>query len=492
MRLQKTVLHRAILGSLGGLALSLPLAVNAATTDERPPEWPVATKDLARVSDNQPITISVLDNDIGGGLTLTSVNEWSTNGGKARINDDGKTITYNKLGSPDTWPDVDSFWYVFTDAWGRKNAAKVEIILGEPANQGWPVSIRDNANTTINTPITIDVLANDTGLGLSLKEVNGSSVKWGSIIIQGDKALYTPYKDFTGTDEFWYVMTNVLGQTNAAKVTVNVTEPTVVESNRLNDTGVTLCGDYPIDNSGQHNHDLTSCSGVDAQGDPIPPNQDATTGRDVTDNNGNDGHAGFSFTKLSATGESLASSATTWSCVKDNVTGLIWENKAGLSLGRGVAGLHSADDEFTYYNTDTTQNGGVTSGTERHLSFPDRCYGYVADKPETYCNTQAFVKRVNTEGYCGISNWRLPNTPELASLLNYDGRSPSIETAYFPNTAYSTYATSSLSVRSDNHLKAIAFYDAHIQTTPKGSQSAIRLVSKPSENLAVTVINQSE
>lgn len=136
------------------------------------------------------------------------------------------------------------------------------------------------------------MLKNDTGVGLTLTSVN----EW---------------------------------STNAAKVVVNVTEPTELLARRLNDTGTVLCGDYPYQGSGEHNNTLTNRTGTDAQGAEIPPGQDATSGRDVTDNDDHDGHAGFSFTKLSATSEALEVSATTWSCVKDNLTGLIWENKAG-------------------------------------------------------------------------------------------------------------------------------------------------------------------
>ena len=478
MRLNKTVLHRAILSSICGAALSLPMTATAAEEEERPPEWPVALKDIAATSDNQPITISVLDNDIGVGLTLTSVNSWSANLGRAEINPDGKTISYHKLGDPSTWPASDSFWYVFTDSWGRTNAAKVEIILGEPQDQAWPQTVADSANTTVNTPVKIDVLANDIGLGLTIKEVNSSSVGWGRISIVGDKLVYTPYTGYTGSDEFWYVMENVYGQTNAAKVTVNVTQPSVIEIGRLNDTGTTLCADYPADISGEDNNDLTSCSGTDAQGDPIPAGQDATSGRDVTDNNDTDGHAGFSFTKLSATGQDLTADATTWSCVRDNVTGLIWESKAGRSLGIGNAGLHGADDKYTFYNSDPTTNGGVSAGTQESPSFPNRCYGYDSSKPETFCNTEAFVNRVNQAELCGISNWSLPNLSDLQSLVNYDGRAPTIDTAYFPNTAYETYSSSSLNVRSHNHHKGIAFYDSSIINHPKGTMTSVRLVSK--------------
>lgn len=475
MRLNKTVLHRAILSSLCGAALSLPMAATAAEEEERPPEWPVALKDIAATSDNQPITIAVLDNDIGVGLTLTSVNSWSANLGRAEINPDGKTISYHKLGDPGTWPASDSFWYVFTDSWGRTNAAKVEVVLGEPEDQGWPQSVADSANTTVDTPVKIDVLANDTGLGLTIKEVNSSSVGWGRITILGDQLVYTPYTGYTGNDEFWYVMENVYGQTNAAKVTVNVSQPTVITSGQLNDTGVTLCGDYAADTSGVDNNDLSSCSGTDAEGDPIPLGQDAANGRDVTDNDDSDGAAGFSFTKLSATGQSLAADASTWSCVRDNVTGLVWENKAGRTLGYGAAGLHSADDKYTYYNTDSSSNGGTSGYTGETFN---RCHGYVSGQPETYCNTEAFVSRVNEATLCGLSNWSLPNMSELQSIVNYDGRTPTIDTAYFPDTDYATYASSDMSVRSDQYIKGIAFYDAHIMTQPKGSYTSVRLVSR--------------
>lgn len=482
MRLNKKVLHRAILSSLSCAVLSLPIANIMAEEAERPPEWPVGLKDISVTYDNQPITIPVLDNDIGVGLTLISVNDWSANLGRAEINPDGKTISYHKLGDPDTWPEADTFWYVFADAWGRTNAAKVEIILGEPEGQAWPGATTDVASTTVNTATNIDVLANDTGLGLRLKSVNASSVRWGRITIVGDQLNYVPYTDFSGQDEFWYVMENIHGQTNAAKVIVNVNESVVIEGGQLNDTGVTLCADYAYGTSEQHNNDLSSCAGTDAQGDPIPLGQDATIGRDTTDNDDSDGAAGFSFTKLSATGQALAADASTWSCVKDNVTGLVWENKAGTTLGIGAAGLHSADDKYTYYNTDTATNGGVTSGTQNAVPY-GRCHGYVNGQPETYCNTEAFVNRVNEATLCGLSNWRLPNMYELQSIVNYDGRAPSIDTAYFPDTQYATYISSDMSVRSDNYVKGVAFYDAHILTQPKGSYSAVRLVSRPSLNV---------
>lgn len=450
---------------------------------EMPPEWPVAVKDVASVFNNNAIVIPVLDNDIGSGLTLSSVNDWSANGGRASINADNKTISYNKLGAVSSWPETDSLWYVFTDSWGRKNSAKVTIVLGTPETQGWPVALPDSANTTIDTSVKINALANDTGVALSLKSVNESSVKWGRIEIQDNQLFYTPYRGFTGVDEFWYVMENVYGETNSAKVVITVRPPDETRlTTVLNDTGATTCGDYAFGNSEVHNNDLDECSGTEADGDPIPAGQDATFGRDAFNNDDSDGHAGFSFTKLDAAGQPLSADATSWSCVKDNVTGLTWESKVA---GAVASNLHSAKDRYTHYDSDFSSNGGVSSGTQQASSFPASCFGYTNGRPETYCNTEAFVQRVNNSALCGMTNWKLPTIPELQSIVDYDGRSPAIDTAYFPNTEYDVYSSASLSVRQTGFLKAVAFYDAHIQLYPQGSLSAVRLVSQAPSPVSV-------
>ena len=88
----------------------------------------------------------------------------------------------------------------------------------------------------------------------------------------------------------------------------------VVSLRPLNDTGITFGGDFPEGNN-------PVCAGETIA------QQDCSHGRDVTNNDDSDGHAGFSFTKLSSAGDDLPASASQWSCVRDNVTGLIWEKK---------------------------------------------------------------------------------------------------------------------------------------------------------------------
>ncbi len=79
----------------------------------------------------------------------------------------------------------------------------------------------------------------------------------------------------------------------------------------LNDTGITFGADYPFGNN-------VGCTGATIS------QQDCSNGRDASNNDDSDGHAGFSYTKLSTTGAILSAAAADFSCVRDNNTGLVW------------------------------------------------------------------------------------------------------------------------------------------------------------------------
>lgn len=76
----------------------------------------------------------------------------------------------------------------------------------------------------------------------------------------------------------------------------------------------------------------TSCVAFNDTGTTasVATGDDAQNGRDADDKtkSNDDGRAGFSFTKLAGDGTELTADALSWACVKDNVTGLIWEDKA--------------------------------------------------------------------------------------------------------------------------------------------------------------------
>ena len=230
-----------------------------------------------------------------------------------------------------------------------------------------------------------------------------------------DGALDKDGDGYTNLEEF-------LGDTNPFDITSYPGTP-VTTTGKLNDTGITQCSDATTNG--------LSCPVQDY------PDQDAQYGRDFNNNDDSDGHAGFSFTKLDANGNELLANATEWSCVKDNVTGLIWEVKQGNNGVKGDQGLHDGDDTFNWYSTDTNNDGGF-AGYANDDGY--MCFGYDGST-RSYCNTEAFVDRVNEAGLCGASDWYLPTHDELRSIVNYglSYQSATIDTKYFPNTIFDDY-----------------------------------------------------
>lgn len=131
----------------------------------------------------------------------------------------------------------------------------------------------------------------------------------------------------------------------------------------------------------------------------------------------------FSFTKLDGRGRDLPDTATSWSCVRDNITGLIWE-------GKTASGLHGNSHTYTWFNSDEATNGG-REGAEGSSS--DSTCG----NPITIaagCDTEKFVQAVNNAGWCGFNDWRMPSVDELSSIIDYGRALPAIDGAYFPDT----------------------------------------------------------
>lgn len=213
---------------------------------------------------------------------------------------------------------------------------------------------------------------------------------------------------------------------------------------KLNDTGITTCS------NATSNSLVCPVAGF--------PGQDAESGRDFTHNDDSDGHAGFSFTKLDSTGSPLPAIASEWDCVKDNVTGLIWEVKT-------TSGLRSMNNTYSWYETDSSKNGG-NAGTQNG----GNCTG-------SACDTTSFVHAVNAQGLCGASDWRIPNVDELLSIIDNGWYNPKIDPTYFPNTP-ATYAWSSTATafNSDIAWCVSFFYLDDDRAESKNYNGHVRLV----------------
>lgn len=203
-----------------GLLTSAPITVTV-SAEAAPSAWPTAGADTASTTYGQAITIDPLTNDTGAGLTIDSVNTTTTAGSRAEIVDN--KILY----TPSEWAvNGDSFWYVMKDNQGRKNAAKITVTVTEATTKGaYPTAGSDTYSVTQDSSNnTLNILANDTGDSLSIKQLYDWTAMGGRTSQVNGVVSYSPAAGFTGTDNFWYVIVDAYGRTNAAKATIEVGE----------------------------------------------------------------------------------------------------------------------------------------------------------------------------------------------------------------------------------------------------------------------------
>ena len=199
------------------------------------------------------------------------------------------------------------------------------------------------------------------------------------------------------------ILKSVLG----ISLLLNAGAALAVDKTPLNDTGTDWCG--------SNTEIKQACP------QPSHPGQDGEFGRDALAKAGKlkkvgSGSAGFDFTKLDKTGKQLPADAKQWSCVLDNVTGLMWEVKTT------DGGLQDREHTYTWYSTDSSINGGgpgVENGGNCKASR---------------CDTEGYIEALNKQGLCGQKDWRLPLMEELRSIVNYGRSFPAIDIDYFPNT----------------------------------------------------------
>jgi len=203
---------------------------------------------------------------------------------------------------------------------------------------------------------------------------------------------------------------------------------------RLDDTGLTQCVVYDE----ERGYVFTpECGGT---------GQDGEFGRDAIAAHDGNGRAGFNFEKIGADGEVLPRNATAWSCVRDKVTGAMWEVK--------------------------TDDGGPRDGRAR---FKNRGNGLPGD-------ASYYVQSVNATALCGASDWRLPTRGEMESLVDFSvgEGGPMIDGLWFPNSASALHWTASsakVNGGSPAYRWAVNFYNG--QTIWYGGQYgefAVRLV----------------
>jgi Protein of unknown function (DUF1566) len=226
-------------------------------------------------------------------------------------------------------------------------------------------------------------------------------------------------------------------------------------SGRLNDTGITFGGEVPTGN----NVGCTSTSASIAQ-------QDCSKGRDANAalNGAADGADGFSFTKISNSGNALPASAALgagandWACTFDNVTGLMWEVKT-------TSGRRSQNHTYTWFSSDASNNAGAT-GTA--------VGGVCGDAGQ--CDTEKYVQLTNSVTLCGRDDWRMPHVKELLGIVRHGASSPKIDTTWFPNSPASFFWSGSPHAGSATDAWDVSFNGGGADNAGRGFASRVRLV----------------
>jgi len=174
-------------------------------------ETPNAVNDLASLNEDGTITINVLSNDTDpqnniSPASLTIINQPAH--GTVVINSD-HTTTY----TPTTnYNGSDSFSYQICDATNYCATANVTITIS--AVNDVPVLTDDSATTPEDTPILVNVLANDNDAKDANSSLNASSLSitiqpaHGTAIVQNGQIYYTPASNYFGNDVLTYSMSD--------------------------------------------------------------------------------------------------------------------------------------------------------------------------------------------------------------------------------------------------------------------------------------------
>lgn len=127
------------------------------------------------------------------------------------------------------------------------------------------------------------------------------------------------------------------------------------------------------------------------------------------------------------------------SCVKDNVTGLMWE-------GKEAAGTRGVNEVYT-----NLANGAATDSSD-------------------------YVATVNAMRLCGHADWRLPTLDELQKLVNYSRWEASVDPTWFGNTASNWYWTSTPYAAPPSIAWFVYFGYGNVSGYDRSGHYAVRLV----------------
>jgi len=211
--------------------------------DAIPPEPPAnqapsAEDDAPTTPYNTAVTIDVLANDSdpeNQALTITGVN--SLTGANVEIVTDAGKQKVKYTPKSDLSGATESFTYTVKDSLGATDSATVTVSVGA---QQAPDAVDDAPETPYNTPVLIDVLANDSdpeGQAFTIESVSSSPGATTEIVNDNgkQKVKYTPglevSQETEETKSFTYTIKDSLGATDTATINVKVSKKPLLNDN---------------------------------------------------------------------------------------------------------------------------------------------------------------------------------------------------------------------------------------------------------------------
>ncbi len=204
----------------GGQSATTTLTITVpAAADDQPPVFTSAPSNTAQTVQVGAPVAPVLANDPDDTVLAYVLTSGTLPPGVTALNSDGTFA-----GTPST-PGSYVLGITVRDPAGASDTTSLTVTVPAPANRA-PVARDDDRTTPLDTPITIDVLANDADADddpLTVASFSGSA--GGTVSCSGTTLVFTPDNGFTGVATFTYVVSDGVA-TASATVTVTVVAPT--------------------------------------------------------------------------------------------------------------------------------------------------------------------------------------------------------------------------------------------------------------------------
>ena len=276
---------------------------------------PVAVADSVTTDEGVLVSGNVLSNDADAdGDALTASLDVGPSNGVLSLSADGSFDYTPNAGFSGT----DSFTYIVSDGNGGTDTgtATITVSAAPPVNTP-PIAVDDIATTEAGASVSGNVLANDTDAdgdtltaSLDLGPANGTAT-----VAADGSFTYTPNAGFTGTDDFFYAISDGNGGTDTATVSVTVsdaspinTAPVAVDDAATTDAGILVSGNVLLNDTDADGDVLSASLDVGPANGLLSLNADGSY--DYTPNAGFTGTDFFTYIVSDGNGGSDTGTAT--------------------------------------------------------------------------------------------------------------------------------------------------------------------------------------